>query len=644
MSKRNACGSIASALAAILLLATCSSASFHARVLGGTVDGLEGTGLVLQFNGGDDLTVDAGATSFRFRSYAIEGQPYRVTVLTQPSNPTQTCTVSKGEGTTPGKDISDVAVSCSTIAYSIGGVVSGLGLGSELVLQLNAKEKYTVNADGVFSFTGSVESGAGYSVTIATQPISPLPTCSLAGGAGVVGSEKVTSVVVTCSKDAYGVGGSVTGLAGSGLILQLNGQNDLDVSASNFSFLTRLASGSSYVVTVATQPTNPWQTCSVANGSGVGGSTNVANVAVTCSTNTYSVSGTVTGLRGTGLVLQQNELYDLAIGQDGNFSFTEKIASGTNYSVTVKMRPTNPWQECSVAGGAGIIAGADVGNVVVNCPLPGTVSTFAGLAGHRGSTDGFGTAARFDDPFAVAVDNSGNLYVADSGNSAIRKIALDSTVTTLGGTFSRPHGVAVDRGGNVYVAEYASSTVRKIKSDGSLSTLAGTFSFSYPIGIAVDKSGNVYVADDGNNAIRKILVDGSVITLAGTFNRPYGVAVDDGSFSVYVAETGNNAIQKIKPDGTVTMIGTFNKPFGVAVDSSGNVYVANTANNTIERIKLNGTVTILAGTPGHRGSDDKVGVDARFDSPTGVAVDGYGNVYVADANNCTIRKITPDGL
>src|SRR3990172_48966 len=107
MSKRNQHGSIASALAAILLLATCSSESFHARVLGGTVEGLKGTGLVLQFNGGDDLTVDAGATSFRFRSYDREGQPYRVTVLTQPSTPTQTCSVANRERTTPSKDVSD---------------------------------------------------------------------------------------------------------------------------------------------------------------------------------------------------------------------------------------------------------------------------------------------------------------------------------------------------------------------------------------------------------------------------------------------------------------------------------------------------------------------------------------------------------
>ena len=129
MSKRNQYGSIASALAATLLLATCSSESFHARALGGTVDGLKGTGLVLQFNGGDDLAIDAGSTSFRFRSYAIEGKHFRVTVLTQPSTPTQTCSVANGERTTPSKDVSDVGVSCTTNTFSIGGAATGLEIG-----------------------------------------------------------------------------------------------------------------------------------------------------------------------------------------------------------------------------------------------------------------------------------------------------------------------------------------------------------------------------------------------------------------------------------------------------------------------------------------------------------------------------------
>ena len=340
-------------------------------------------------------------------------------------------------------------------------------------------------------------------------------------------------------------------------------------------------------------------------------------------------------------------------------------------------------------------------NTIRKITLAGATTTLAGTAGLSGSEDGTGAAARFDSPSGVAVDGSGNVFVADSDNNTIRKISPAGAVTTLAGTagtsgsedgtgatarFARPTGVAVDGSGNVFVADFYNDTIRKISSDGAVTTLAGkarssgsqegmggAARFSHPYGVAADGSGNVLVADSYNNTIRKIAPAGAVTTLAGTANAygcadgtgvvarfrfPKGVAVDR-SGSVFVADDGNNTIRKITPSGAVTTLagrarssgsadGTgpaalFASPNGVAVDGLGNVFVADDGNHTIRKITPSGAVTTLAGTAGLSGSADGTGAAARFDSLAGVAVDGSGNVFVADDGNHTIRKITPSG-
>jgi sugar lactone lactonase YvrE len=332
----------------------------------------------------------------------------------------------------------------------------------------------------------------------------------------------------------------------------------------------------------------------------------------------------------------------------------------------------------------------------------GVVTTLAGTAGTQGSADGTGSAARFYAPSGVAVDSTGNVYVADTSNDTIREITPGGVVTTLAGTayepgsadgtgsaarFNGPFGVAVDSTGNVYVADTGNDTIRKITPAGVVTTLAGTAyepgsadgtgsaaRFNGPFGVAVDSTGNVYVADTLNDTIRKITPGGVVTTLAGTagaqgsadgtgsaarFYAPSGVAVDSAD-NVYVADVGNGTIRKITPGGVVTTLagaagivgsadGTgsaalFHAPYGVAVDSTGNVYVADTKNDTIRKITPGGVVTTLAGTPGVRSSADGTGSAARFNKPSGVAVDSAGNVYVADVGNGTIRKITPGGV
>ena len=324
--------------------------------------------------------------------------------------------------------------------------------------------------------------------------------------------------------------------------------------------------------------------------------------------------------------------------------------------------------------------------------------TLAGTAGSFGSTDGTGSAARFNLPYAVAVDTAGNVFVADGANHTIRKITSAGVVTTLAGTagssgstdgtgsaarFYFPFGVAVDSAGNVFVADSLNHTIRKITSAGVVTTLAGTAGssgstdgtgsaarFSQPEGVAVDSAGNVFVADSNNFTIRKVTSAGVVTTLAGLagsggsadgtgsaarFSQPQGVAVDSAG-NVFVADASNYTIRKVTSAGVVTTLaglaessgstdGTgsaarFNLPRKVAVDTSGNVYVADSANHTIRKITSAGVVTTLAGTAGSSGSTDGTGSAARFNVPYGVAVDSDGMVFVADTFNYTIRSST----
>jgi len=339
--------------------------------------------------------------------------------------------------------------------------------------------------------------------------------------------------------------------------------------------------------------------------------------------------------------------------------------------------------------GDGIIARSITFNLTIE--NGGVVTTLAG-SGNEGSANGTGTAASFGAPYGVAVDGSGNVYVADNLSNLIRKITAAGVVTTLAGSgsagaangtgtaasFYTPSGVAVDGSGNVYVADFRNNLIRKISAAGVVTTLAGSgsagasngtgtaASFYFPFGVAVDGSGNVYVADQDNNLIRKITAAGVVTTLAGSgsagaangtgtaasFFAPTGVAVD-GSGNVYVADEGNNLIRKITPAGVVTTLAgsgstgsangtgtaaSFYYPFGVAVDGSGNVYVADYGNNLIRKITAAGVVTTLAGS-GSAGAANGTGTAASFAGPFGVAVDGSGNVYVADTLNSLIRKI-----
>jgi streptogramin lyase len=437
---------------------------------------------------------------------------------------------------------------------------------------------------------------------------------------------------------------------------------------------------------------------------------------------TLAGSGTATYLDGTGTNAGLNNPLGITIDSTGNLYVTDtgnnRIRKITSTGVVTTLSGGRSGTTGIFADGIGTNSGFNnpygiaidsIGNLyigdyannrirkIVNSTLYAndtlyTVTTFAG-SGTGTFLDATGTNAGFKAPRGVAVDLTGNMYIADTQNHCIRKITSTGVVTTFAGSgtatfldgtgtsagFNAPANVAIDTLGNVYVADQTNNRIRKITSAGVVTTFAGSGTatyldatgtsagFSAPTGVAVDSIGNLYVADYINNRIRKITSSGVVTTLAGGgsgdatgtsagFNRPYGVAVDSTG-NMYVSDALSNRIRKITSAGVVTTLAgsgsgasgsidgigsnaSFNYPLGVAIDYVGNIYVGDSTNNLIRKITSAGVVTTLAGS-GTATYVEGIGTNAGFNTPTGVAVDLSGNLYVSDISNNRIRKITP---
>ncbi|HSP66276.1 MAG TPA: hypothetical protein VLN48_01035 [Bryobacteraceae bacterium] len=334
-----------------------------------------------------------------------------------------------------------------------------------------------------------------------------------------------------------------------------------------------------------------------------------------------------------------------------------------------------------------------------------TISTAAGTgaAGFAGD-GGQATAAQLRFPAGLAFDASGNIYIADSFNSRVRKVDTSGNISTIAGTgdfgyfgdgntaakagLNRPYSVAVDKAGNIYIADAYNDAIRKVSTSGTMSSFAGSSQrglggdggaatgalLDTPTGLVLDAAGNLYIADTGNNRIRKVGTDGIISTFAGSgatgysgdggpatsagLNAPQGIAVDNAG-NVYVSDTLNHRVRKITPDGTISTVagngnGTLKGdggpatqaslyyPKGLAVDRSGNLYIADWLNSRIRMVTTDGIIWTVAGN----GSFDYQGdggpaTSAALRFPWGLAVDGASNVYVADDENSVIRLLKP---
>ncbi len=320
-----------------------------------------------------------------------------------------------------------------------------------------------------------------------------------------------------------------------------------------------------------------------------------------------------------------------------------------------------------------------------------TINSYAGnrTAGFSGD-NGAATSAQLNLPLGLALDSSGNLYIADSVNQRIRKISGGNITTVAGnGTAGysgdkgpatsaellNPAGVAVDSAGNIYIADTGHHVIREVSTGGTITTIAGTNTGGYsgdtgpatnaqldfPAGVAVDSSGNIYIADSLNHAIRKIS-GGNISTLVGTtpgqlLNNPVSVAVDS-SGNLYITDQSGFRIQKysngvltpIAGNGDVGFSGdngpaldaVLNEPTGIALDANGYLYFCDTKNSRIRKVSPGGTITTIAGMgiPAY-GGDGGPASSALLSFPGGIAVDKSGNVYVADTNNYLIRAMQP---
>ncbi|MGD0365487.1 MAG: IPT/TIG domain-containing protein [Bryobacteraceae bacterium] len=333
----------------------------------------------------------------------------------------------------------------------------------------------------------------------------------------------------------------------------------------------------------------------------------------------------------------------------------------------------------------------------------GIITTIAGndAIGDTGDT-GPSTSASLMTPYAVTVDSSGNVYFAENGDSVIRKITVsnmyiyrvagngtagfsgDGSAATKA-QFNFPTGMALDSSGNIYVADSLNYRIRKV-SGGTVSTIGGNGVLSYsgdggpassaqlntPQAVAVDSSGNLYICDTVNNVVREVTRSGTISTIAGNgtqgyggdggaataaqLNKPQGIAVDS-SGNIYVADTQNARIRKISGGAINTVAGNgmpgyggdggsasaaqLYVPIGLALDSAGNLYIADFTNNRVRKVSTAGVISTVAGNglSGYSG-DGGSAVDAMLNGPTDVAVDSNGDLYIADLNNNAVREVS----
>lgn len=344
------------------VVVTCSAGA-GPFAIGGTVAGLiAGNTLTLLDNGGNAISVTENG-SFAFTTPLARGSAYAVTVGTQPAG--QNCAITGGSGASVLAPVNTVGVVCSDNNYNVGVTVSGLTASAQVVLQLNGADNLTVAANGTMNFNGVIADGSTYAVTVLTQPAGG--NCVVTGGSGTVDAANV-SVPVTCTATSFTIGGTVSGLtAGKSVGLLNNGGNATLINANgSFTFSTSLASGSTYAVTVQTQPSG--QNCVVTQGAGTVSGANVTSVLVTCTTTappaSYTIGGSISGLSGS-VVLQDNGGDSLTLAANGSFTFATSLSSGAAYAVSVLTQPNG--QTCTVSNGTGTVAAANVTTVAVAC-------------------------------------------------------------------------------------------------------------------------------------------------------------------------------------------------------------------------------------------------------------------------------------
>jgi hypothetical protein len=585
--------------------------------------------------------------------YTVSFKP--VSGYTTPAN--QIVTINANAQTTASGTYSVIAPSTYTLTLNQGGsagyiVNQPFGSGSGNIYNAGAVVQVTANANFGYHFVNwSGDVSGTVNPTTITMNVNKSVTANFASGDPNLGT-----ITVTIQPPEAVTAGVTWGF------------NDSDFRASGTSFsyypetvwvelhnTNGWVGIGGWVTYTAGQTSNYTFAASYTNGSIIGNDPRTYYTLAGSSGNSGSVDGTNSSARF-------NNPVSLAVDNVGNIFVSDgsiRKITPAGVVTTIVGQVGNNIQGIAVDNSENLYVADMMDSVILKITTNGTISTFAGQSGSNGSVDATGGGARFYFPTGIAVDTNGNVYVADSVNETIRKITPGAVVTTLAGSprnygyadgtggaarFHTPQCVAVDTSGNVYVADHANQVVRKVTQAGVVTTIAGypgssgaadgtgsSARFNNLDGVAVDNAENIYVADQSNQAIRKITPSGIVTTLAGQsgnsgnadgigsvarFNRPQGVAID-GVGTLYVADTGNSTIRATQP--LTTPVNQFiafaplpdksagDAPFTLTATSSSGLPVylnvlsgpASLGTNNVLTLLGGGTVNLVAWQPGN---------------------------------------------
>ena len=554
-------------------------------------------------------------------------------------------------------------------SYSLSASIQGLS-SSGLVLMVNATALSVPAGTTLQPLATSLASGSSYSVTIQSQPAAQ--TCTITGGSGTIGSVNVTNVVVTCSDVTYSVGGTISGLISSGLVLA-NGSDSLGVAAGaqSFTMPTALAPNSAYAVTVQTQPTG--LTCAVSNGAGTMGSAAVTTVAVLCTPNTYTVGGAISGLTGSGLVLLDNGGDALTLSVNATqFTMNTPVAYGSPYSITVQTAPQG--LVCRVSNGTGIMGAADVTTITIGC-----VPNFSVLYSFAGGSDGANPHQ-----YSLLQGRDGNFYGATlyggaSNDGTVFEITSSGTETVLYSFTGSPSfaGMIQASDGNFYGTTANGGS----HGDGSFFELTpgGTYTDLYSFaethsnggpysGVVEGSDGNFYGMDylGGTSNLGSVfkLTSGGAESIVHSFaggsdgSEPSDVPIQASDGNLYGTTalggtSGDGTVFKLTPLGTETVLHSFtggtgdgSSPYGSVVEGGdGNFYGTTQTggsggHGTVYQLTPGGVETVLYSFGGGTsdGADPYAGLIQAGDG------NFYGTTYSGGASNDgTVYRITPSG-
>lgn len=660
-------GGGAALIAALLNLSGCGG-STSSYELQASIHNLDGSGLALSVDGAAQ-TVPSAATTQTLAPALPSGTSYVVGIAKQPAG--ETCAVANGSGTIGSADVTNVEVTCAANPYPVSGTIAGLTTDG-LVLLDNGADATPVSANATkFALSAPVFYGAPYVVTVQDQPAGL--TCSIAHGAGTMGVGGA-AVAITCIPNTYPVSGTITGLTGGGLVLLDNGADatPIGANATQFTMPTPVPYGSGYALTIQSQPAG--LTCSLSGASGTMG-LGGATVAVSCSTNSYTVGGTISGLTAAGLVLLDN-------GADASsepastthFTMPTPIAYGSTYAVTVQSQPSG--LVCTISNGTGTMGTGDVTNVAVACAKNTTILYF-----FQGGSDG-------KDPVARLLQGAdGNFYGltntgGTSGDGTIFEVTPAGAETVLhsfsGSDGQNPQGGLIeDANGNffgtsVYGGSSGFGTAFELaanRTESVLHSFTKSGDGGYPIcALVEDGSGNLYGTTWGGGLTHGIVFEiasGGSETVLHSFanNSSDGgyptaglVKASDGNYYGTTNSGGSankGTVFKITPTGVETLLYTFtggtdggNPQNPLIQGSDGNFYGTTTGggahgDGTVFEITSSGTETVVYSFAGGTGDGS--------DPAGGLLQASDGNFYGTtnqggSSGDGTVFEITPAGV